>query len=96
MSEMVVNYIDHQKIISTAEDSPDRMQNTTGLPTAPFCMQSAIDGLASTSASFLALTSLIKSTVEPLMFEPSPVSPTRPSRYRGLLGKSMQTCHEGC
>lgn len=89
MSKMVVDYIDHQKITSTAGNSPNRIQNTTGLPTAPFFMSSAIDGLASTSASFLASTSPIKSTLAPPTFEPSPVSPTRPSRYCGLLGKSM-------
>ena len=94
VSEMVIDYVEYQKIQASAGESSSRSLATSRSASAPIFMQSAINSLNTTSAAFLISSSTISSTSVPPMFIPSTISPPRPSRYQELLGKPTSTVHE--
>jgi len=58
MSEMVLDYINYQRIVMSSSNSTDA-EDLPGLLLTPFFVQSAVDELSSTSALFLVSSSLI-------------------------------------
>jgi hypothetical protein len=93
MSEMIVDYLDHQRITTSDNNSMDA-EDLPELSPTPLFMRSAIDELSSTSAAFLVSPSPIQSTSAPPAFQPSTISPPRPSRYSNLLARPTMTEHE--
>jgi len=78
----------------TTVSSTQINDNVAGHLTTPFFVQSAVDGLASTSAAFLTSSSPTRSTSAPPAFKPSTISPFQPSQYTDLLAKPVMTVHE--
>jgi hypothetical protein len=93
MSEMVIDYMDYQRMATLSNNSMDA-ENLPGPSSTPFFMQSAVDGLFSTSAAFLVSSSPIQSTSVPPIFQPSTISPFKSSQYTDLLAQPMMTAHE--
>jgi hypothetical protein len=93
MSEMVINYMDYQRMAASSNNSIDTEDLPEPLST-PFFVRSAIDELSSTSAAFLVSSSPIQSTSAPPAFQPSTISPFRSSRYADLLARPVTTAHE--
>lgn len=90
MSEMVINYMDYQRMATSSMDAED----LPGPLSTPFFVRSAVDELSSTSAAFIVSTSPIQSTSAPPAFQPSTISPFRSSRYADLLARPVMTAHE--
>jgi hypothetical protein len=84
VTEMVMDYIDYTASSSTQLD----MEMNTPIP---FCVRTAVDGLASTSAQFLTSDSLIQSQMDPPMYKPFPISPMKTARYADLLTTPART-----
>lgn len=94
MSEMVIDYMDYQKIQSSAGESSAGPSATFGASSAPIFIQSAVNSLTATAAAFLISPTDIISTSAPPTFIPSTISPPKPSRYRELLENPTLTAHE--
>ena len=87
MTNMVMDCIDHT---ASSSIQPDTEMNTP----IPFCVRSAVDGLASTSARFLTSDSPIRSGIDPPMYKPFPISPMKTARYADLLTTPARTALE--
>src|ERR1700733_351179 len=93
MSEMIIDYLDYQRITTPDNDSTDA-EDLLGPSPTPLFMRSAINELSSISAAFLVSSSPIQSTSAPPAFQPSTISPSRSSRYSNLLAQPTMTEHE--
>lgn len=108
LAEMLGDYLNSQaapvnaslegeyKASTGSLDSPSQTRNAmqTMDTTIPFIIRSAANGLASTSASFLTSSVPIQSSHELPHYQPFPISPQKPHRYKGLIDRSPQMEHE--
>jgi hypothetical protein len=94
ISEIIIDYIDYQKIATSNDPMNDEAEDLPEPSSVPLFMRSAIDELSSTSAGFLVSSSPIQSTSTPPAFQPSTISPPKPSRYSNLLAQPAMTKHE--
>jgi hypothetical protein len=99
MSNMIVDYLDHQKLHTSDGSDPDPATASvpaTPLPAAtPFFTHSAVDSLSGTSVSFFMSTSPLRSTAMPPAFKPMTISPQRCiSHYADLLERPAMNARE--
>ena len=94
MLEMVIDYMDYQKLQPSAGKSSAGPSATSEASSAPIFIQSAMNSLTATAVAFLISLSDIISTSAPLTFVPSMISPPKPLWYREFLENPTLTAHE--
>jgi hypothetical protein len=98
MSAMVRDYYDYQTLQDVDTPGASGSAVATGISprrtTAPLFIQTAMGELATTSASFLASSSPLKSSSAPPTFKTSMISPFHLMRYHDLLESAPRTTRE--
>ncbi|KAJ7728732.1 hypothetical protein B0H16DRAFT_239608 [Mycena metata] len=95
MTGMISDYMDYQQLQMRPMDEDLPLATPSPSTPAPFFVRSAVDGLSSTSASFLLTSSPLKSTSAPPTFKPYTLSPIKnDSRYSHLFGFAPQSARE--